>query len=67
MKVYVEVWDSRDRVLMIGRRDLVKKGRAGCIAAYTVDHNNESERRVLGEQVRNAFEGGQCVLTYPVP
>jgi len=33
---------------------------------YTMDHNDPSQRRVLGEQVRNAFEAGQCVITYPV-
>jgi uncharacterized protein YicC (UPF0701 family) len=33
---------------------------------YDVDHNDPAQRRVLGEQCRNAFEAGQCVLTYPV-
>lgn len=33
---------------------------------YTMDHNDPAQRRVLGEQCRNAFEAGQCVLTYPV-
>ncbi len=33
---------------------------------YTMDHNDPAQRRVLGEQVRNAFEAGQCVITYPV-
>jgi hypothetical protein len=33
---------------------------------YEMDHNDPAQRRVLGEQCRNAFEGGQCVITYPV-
>lgn len=33
---------------------------------YTMDHDDPSQRRVLGEQCRNALEGGQCVITYPV-
>lgn len=32
---------------------------------YTMDHNSAEQRRVLGEQCRNAFEGGQRVVTYP--
>lgn len=34
--------------------------------AYTMDHDDPAQRRVLGEQCRNAFEGGQRVVTYPV-
>ena len=33
---------------------------------YTMNHDDAAERRVLGEQCRNAFEAGQCVVTYPV-
>jgi uncharacterized protein YicC (UPF0701 family) len=33
---------------------------------YDMDHNDPAQRRVLGEQCRNAFEAGQCLLTYPV-
>ncbi len=33
---------------------------------YTMDHDDPAQRRVLGEQCRNAFEGGQVVLTHPV-
>lgn len=36
------------------------------VADYTMDHDDQAERRVLGEQCRNAFEGGQWVYTYPV-
>ena len=32
---------------------------------YFLDHDDQSQRRVLGEQCRNAFEAGQCVVTYP--
>lgn len=34
--------------------------------AYTMNHDDQAQRRVLGEQCRNAFEGGQRVVTYPV-
>ncbi len=33
---------------------------------YTMNHDDPAQRRVLGEQCRNAFEGGQVVLTCPV-
>lgn len=33
---------------------------------YIIDHNDPAQRRVLGEQCRNTFEAGQCVITYPV-
>lgn len=32
---------------------------------YTMNHDDQAQRRVLGEQCRNAFEGGQRVVTYP--
>lgn len=32
---------------------------------YHMDHDDQTQRRVLGEQCRNAFEAGQCVVTYP--
>lgn len=32
---------------------------------YTMDHNDPAQRRVLGEQCRNAFSAGQCVVTFP--
>lgn len=35
------------------------------LRAYDMDHNDPVQRRVLGEQCRNAFEGGQVVVTYP--
>jgi hypothetical protein len=38
----------------------------GPMRSYTMDHDDPSQRRVLGEQCRNAFEAGQVVLTYPV-
>lgn len=33
---------------------------------YVMDHDDPAQRRVLGEQCRNAFEGGQLILTNPV-
>lgn len=36
------------------------------IVSYVMEHDNITERRVLGEQCRNAFEGGQTVVTHPV-
>lgn len=36
------------------------------IVSYIMEHDNITERRVLGEQCRNAFEGGQTVVTHPV-
>lgn len=35
------------------------------VAAYTMNHDDVVQRRVLGEQCRNAFEGGQKIVTYP--
>ena len=35
------------------------------IRAYTMNHDDQLQRRVLGEQCRNAFEGGQRIVTYP--
>jgi len=34
---------------------------------YTMNHDDPAERRVLGEQCRNAFEAGQVIVTYPKP
>jgi hypothetical protein len=35
------------------------------VRAYTMNHDDPTQRRVLGEQCRNAFEGGQRIVTYP--
>ena len=32
---------------------------------YRMNHDDPTQRRVLGEQCRNAFEAGQCVVTIP--
>lgn len=32
---------------------------------YRMNHDDPAQRRVLGEQCRNAFEAGQCVVTIP--
>lgn len=31
---------------------------------YVIDHDDAVQRRTLGEQCRNAFEGGQRIVTY---
>lgn len=36
------------------------------VADYVMDHDEADQRRVLGEQCRNAFEGGQSVHTSPI-
>ncbi len=54
MRIQVEVYKSSD----LNPDEL--------IASYVMEHDNITERRVLGEQCRNAFEGGQTVLTHPV-
>lgn len=36
------------------------------VVDYVMDHNSPSQRAVLGEQVRNAFAGGQTVITRPL-
>jgi hypothetical protein len=36
------------------------------IIEYGMNHNDPAQRRVLGEQCRNAFEGGQVVVTVPM-
>lgn len=33
---------------------------------YTIDHDDPMQRRVLGEQCRNAFEAGQSIRTIPI-
>lgn len=30
---------------------------------YVMDHNDDQQRRTLGQQCRNAFEAGQAVVT----
>jgi len=57
MKVCVEVHSSLDSF-----EDGEKPFRC-----YVMNHNDPGERRVLGEQCRNAFEGGQVIVTYPKP
>lgn len=36
------------------------------IANYVMDHDDPVQRRVLGEQCRNAFEAGQSITTSPI-
>ena len=54
MKVYVEVYSNPND---LGR------GKSP-IREYVMNHNDQGERRVLGEQCRNAFEAGQLIVTY---
>ena len=50
LHVHVEVWAANGAL----------------IRAYTMNHDDRTQRQVLGEQCRNAFEGGQRIVTYPV-
>lgn len=52
MKIAVTIYDPTNQAV---------------IRHYFMDHNDEKQRRVLGEQCRNAFEGGQVVITGPAP
>lgn len=56
MKVCVEVFDS---LLAFERTPDFP------LRYYMMNHNDPAERRVLGEQCRNAFEAGQVIVTYP--
>ena len=49
LHVHVEVWAANGAL----------------IRAYTMNHDDRTQRQVLGEQCRNAFEGGQRIVTYP--
>lgn len=60
MKVFVEVWGSDELM----RDAYQNRHSAGLIRSYVVDHNSVQQRRVLGEQIANAFEAGQCVVTW---
>lgn len=33
---------------------------------YQMNYDDSVQRHVLGEQCRNAFEGGQRIVTYPM-
>ncbi len=67
MRVSVEIWTSQvSMVEAYARGFRHRKGTTpGCIASYSMNHNSVEERLVLGEQCRNAFEGGQLVVTKP--
>lgn len=58
MKVEVQVWSSREEFY---HSDVFAP-----IRQYVMDHDDASQRKVLGMQCRNAFEGGQVIVTYPV-
>lgn len=64
--VRVEIWKSIRNMPLIGRDlGLVRKGRDGCVAVYDMDYRSAHDRRTLGEQVKNAIEAGQVVVTIP--
>lgn len=69
MKVRVEIWESI-AAMNEGTVRLMNDASVDvcdlAIRTYDMNHNDAAERRVLGEQCRNAFEAGQCVVTYPV-
>lgn len=58
MKIQVEVWESHYAMRTDIRRKLIRR--------YVMDHDSQEQRRVLGEQCRNAFEAGQLIVTYPI-
>lgn len=61
MKVDVIVFEAA----LVGQKE-IRIRYCDVFRTYTMDNDDPSQRRVLGEQCRNAFEAGQCVLTYPV-
>lgn len=68
--VRVEVWQSvnamaRATILLDMDGGGSIENCEGFIAMYDMEHNDAAQRRVLGEQCRNAFEAGQCIVTYP--
>lgn len=72
MKVRVECWASvNDMVNATLRLDVDGsvsiEDCEGFIVSYDMEHDDAAQRRVLGEQCRNAFEAGQCIVTYPKP
>ena len=55
----------------MNREDLIievtiRSANGDLIRRYRMNHDSAAERRVLGEQCRNAFEAGQQVSTRPV-
>lgn len=69
MKVRVEIWASvqamNDATVTLMSDASVDVGDLA-YRVYDMDHDDAKQRRVLGEQCRNAFEAGQCVVTYPI-
>lgn len=63
MKVKVTVFADYNAMIAA----IVRGNWNGMIADYVMNHDNDDERRTLGAQCRNAFEGGQVVMTFPVP
>ncbi len=57
MQIHVEIYANRQQFWDC----------ADPIRSYWMDHSDPAQRRVLGEQCRNAFEAGQVVVTGPAP
>lgn len=51
---------------MLAVRVTITNRDGSVVASYTIDHDDPAQRRVLGEQCRNAFEAGQAVSTTPI-
>lgn len=62
MQVNVEVWASDDAFRSAYRG----KHSDGLVRYYLMNHDDPAQRRVLGEQCRNAFEAGQLIVTWPL-
>jgi hypothetical protein len=60
MKIRVAVYSSNPMEVRESYQEELK------VREYVMDHDDPAQRRVLGEQCRNAFEGGQTILTTPV-
>jgi hypothetical protein len=52
LKIKVEVYNNEKEMRLLKE--------------YELNHDDPNQRRVLGEQCRNAFEGGQMIVTFPV-
>ncbi len=62
MKVNVEVWESEKAF----RDAYQNKHSRGLVRYFLMDHDDPTQRRVLGEQCLNAFDGGQMIVTWPL-
>jgi len=49
--VYASLWDFRNDMEPL--------------RSYVMNHDDPTDRKVLGQQCRNAFEAGQVIVTHP--